>query len=814
MKITSMSKQVILITDRDYFPLLLKMKNRHPEFSFKLMDVKDFIQKCSFSYQSDPVCYLMKEKKIAYSEAKEYLELLQVCDLEQNAKLKALYEELEQGYIQKDNLADYEFSHRELLLLEQQENLSLHSLIHKKGYQFKDICLDDLPIEKLHDLEKEAPAPIYNFKTRFQQYHYLFSQLRKNLLEHPEEKNKVKVLFKNDDLYHPELFSSLYHLPVSMKKNEKLYTAPYVKKKLDDIYQKKNFSFSKEELAVDSLSYLHDIVLKYDLTSLDFDFAYANLLEIIHSTTYKVKYPEGGVVFSDSFAFDPDSKVYVLDFAFDFFYCVKKDNHVLSDQELLQLGVTTSYQETQLDERKKRNYLAYMNIVFLSRVLEHLNDKIFDSQFLEDFHWQEKVKTIKLDRQEGKDGYFTKEGQKMVQSYEIDQKFIYSPVGEINSYDYKYQNIGVNIYKDKKNYSVTDLEKYISCPFQFYLSKILPVKQTDFTSMFLGILMHRVLEDLFRPDFDFEVSFLAGVDLYNENAKKQNVSVTKKEEALISVVHHWFKQFVHSLLKMKEEAILVENENDSERRVNFHIKDDNRTYSFVGYIDKILLTQYSGQKYYTIIDYKSGSESFNYKLIPFAKSIQLPLYYYAIEQMDKKERINLVSDAIFGGFGIQHIYFNTFKKSIAKSEIVSEDILQSNLKAQGVLKRDYNYMISLNHACKCKEDKENQYEDEPTFFDCKGKIEDDIVYVGKENIALEDLIQASAKAAIETIHHIENAEFDIAPTSKELTSKKEKDAVCSFCAYADICYHNIYRDFKNYSQEISTFWKKSCEVEK
>lgn len=807
-------KKSIVVCDRDYFPLLLQFKNAHADIDFKLMDRKQFLQDCSFAYRKDPLVHMVSDLHIPYREAKQYLNLLQVADLSKSEMLARLYRDLASDYIQTDDLSQYEFSNKTIYLLELQEDASLHSVLTRKGYRFVNLTLADLEIPKIHDLKEKAPAPILYFKTRYQQYSYLFSQIRMLLTQHPESKSNVKVLFKNDNIFYPKLFSSLYQIPVSLQETESLSIAPGVTQKLESFYRERKFEFSEDELKLDSLKKLKDVIDKYRMAELDFDFAYANLLEIIAALQYRVMEPKEGLTFTDSFALDPKSSVFVVDFSFDFFYHVSKPNNVLLDQDLLDLGVTTSYQQTQLDERKKRNYLEYMNIIFLSRVLQHLNDKMFDSQFISDYHWEPYIQKVSLSDTWMKDGAFTENAMRLAQSFEVDSQFVSRPVeGIINAYDYQYKPISENIYKDKKNYSVTDLEQYINCPFRFYMSKVLPMAPSEYTFILLGILLHRVMEDFFHPDFDFEHSFQEGMKEYEDNAKKLGVTITGKDRTMIEVVHRWFSKYLMALSKMKEEATILSNENDSERKVTFSLKDENgRTYPFVGYIDKILLTQHSNQSYYTIIDYKTGIENFSPELVPLGKSIQLPLYYYAIESMDEETRRHYVQDAQFGGFGIQHIYFSTFSKAFGNANQASLAELEKSFMIKGVILDATEYLLSLNDDLQDEDD--DDVEPMPTFFQKSATKDEEGISLKvsrKGAVDFDVLLHAGMRSAIETIHKIENAQFDIAPTSYSLKSKNEAEAVCGNCSYADVCYHNIFKDFKNYSKQMKEFEKKNYQ---
>ena len=110
-------QNAIIVTDRDYFNLLLKKKKAFQGLSFKLMDKEEVIDKLSFSYGEDPLPYLVYEKKMDYSTAKKYMKILRVADREKNEMLTSLYNELKERLLEEDDLAEIEFRNKKIYLL-------------------------------------------------------------------------------------------------------------------------------------------------------------------------------------------------------------------------------------------------------------------------------------------------------------------------------------------------------------------------------------------------------------------------------------------------------------------------------------------------------------------------------------------------------------------------------------------------------------------------------------------------------------------------------------------------------------------------
>ena len=139
-------QNAIIVTDRDYFNLLLQKKKAFQGLSFKLVDKEEVIDKLSFSYGEDPLPYLVYEKKMDYSTAKKYMKILRVADREKNEMLTSLYNELKERFLEEDDLAEIEFRNKKIYLLEMNEDREIHGLFERKHLSVTDISLKDMNI--------------------------------------------------------------------------------------------------------------------------------------------------------------------------------------------------------------------------------------------------------------------------------------------------------------------------------------------------------------------------------------------------------------------------------------------------------------------------------------------------------------------------------------------------------------------------------------------------------------------------------------------------------------------------------------------
>lgn len=786
----------IIVADRDYFNLLLQKKKAFQGLSFKLMDKEEVIDKLSFSYGEDPLPYLVYEKKMDYSTAKKYMKILRVADREKNEKLTSLYNELKERFLEEDDLAEIEFNGKKIYLLEMNEDSEIHGLFERKHLSVTDISLKDMNILPLRDenaLKEEVP--LYYFSNRFQQYFYAFSRIRKEVLEHEEKKEKIEILVKDDsEEFYIRTMSEIFSLPVIYNRDISYISIPSVKDKISDIFKTKSFAFTEEEKKNPDLSSLIEVIDKYHLASLDFDFAYSNLLEIVSSLKTKGAEENTGVFVSSRFDFDPRRLVYVMDFTYDTFYKEYQNKSVFTDEELKELSVNTSYEQTLLDQRKKRNYLFYQNIVLLSRVLMHLNDHIFDSQFIAELNLSDAIKKVDMTKKEFFDGSFTDKARELYISNQIDKQFITDRIDEFNSYDNSYTPIKEEAIKHNE-YSISKIEQYVNCPFKYLMQNIIPLLDEDQSRMHVGTFLHTLMEKIYHKGFSANNVLFDAKEIYIDILKKDGVEFDEKEEVRYSMITSWMHIILSALENENAEMNHYDMGKDYEIDVKFSLQDkEGNSYPFKGRIDKILTTSTADTVYYTIIDYKSGKERFDDRLCFLGKAIQLPLYSYAL----MNDPSVLPEGAKFMGFGIQHIYPSSIKSSFAKDGVLSYSCLVKYLMTEGALvstNPDYKKSLNTEYTLK-KSGKKVTELNKPSFFSMKLEQEKEGGYDliggrGKSKYChpLDDIIQESIDISLNVISKIKANLYPIAPLQKDLKQDESDDLSCSYCKYQDICYH-------------------------
>ena len=796
------------------------------------MDRDGLISALGYSYNQDPLPLLIKEG-IDYSSAKKYMQLLRIADVNKNEKLERVFNLLnDNGYLSQDDLGLYELKQYDIYLFEDDEDEEIINLLNKNELSYFLLHIDELDVPANGDYSltfsknnQYANKEVKIFKNKFAQYLYIFSDIRRYVVDHYKKVNDVQVLIKDDaDIYYVRLFSHLFKLPIYASYSINIISLPGIREKINQIYSQKSFIFTEEENNDERLKPLKEIIEHYELNEIkDFDYAYANLLEIVSSMSVNEMIDDKGIVITKRYSINDKAMTYITNFQYGEFYKVYDDKNVLTDEEMKKVGCNPSYNKTKLDRRKKLNYIRYNRIPFLSRVEQHGNDALFDSQFIEDFALDKQGLVVK--EKINLEGYYTQEAHAIAVADHFDKQFVLFNVDEYRSYDHSFKGLSKPyITNDKKMWYVTNLERYISCPYRYYLSNLLPIREQDddFHIRAVGILIHKVFEHITHRDISFEDAFKEGREEYLKAMKCDGNN--KKEEAYLYALKKWTSLIYEVARDWFEHANIIDNPRDSEQAISFSLKDrEGNRYNFKGRIDKIIWSkdEQDNKTYYSIVDFKTGSESFVPDIVFLGQSSQLPIYYYAIENSLNKD--GYTGGGTFGGFYIQHNYSISLKRFMANSGAKAyfhPNSIKNYIKLRGLGIGTPSYVRSIDDTGFTKtgipSSNGGTYVNPTGIKEIDG--EDNVTKIKDNDLNYNflDLVEDAKEALINNIHHILNNDFPIAPSLSKIKDDKEEadtdELVCSNCPYSDICYKSIY-DYRNHAEEIEEHFKKYIKEE-
>lgn len=821
----SKNTKILLVSDSDYQPLLFKYKNNNPDLDIKFMTTRDLVDILSFSYIKDPIPYLIEVEHIEYNKAKKIVNLLKAPFASKNEYLSFILDKLKGEYIAvdennnilKNKLGLLEINQCEINLFEDDEDELLKNLLDENDLDYNLIHFSDLDIKTTDFYSKPE---VVNFQTKFDQFFYLFSKLREELKTvSEEERNKYLVLVKDDnDLFYTNFFSSLFKMETFIKVKSPIFFTKVIKDKVKQISSTKSFDIEEDG---DELKELKHIIQQYNLDKVsknDFDFAYLNLLEIVNSKSFIDTQTTKGLWIVSDFSFDPSMHIYATNFQFDCFYKEAKDDNVISDLDIKKIGANPSYVLTLLDKRKKHNYIKYLDIKLLSRVEQHLTDHIYDSQFIELFkqiRGPEEAKDVIQHIQLDENSLFTKMAKNIYIGDKLDKEFYTDVFNDVNnSYDHSFKGLkGVEKLTRKAVTSITSVKSYLRCPFGFLMNKVLPQMDTDKHNAWKGTMLHALVEKIYYPNFNYESEYEFAKLRYKEQVELDGFTYSDKEEMCLSLLHYWFYPIA---VAMRNEAkkIKIDNNEFFQGTSEVSVKYTVAGYRFNGTIDKIIFTDAEIQKdpteviesitgekkYYTIIDYKSGShgsDNFDPLVACTGYDIQLPLYFKAIKDGALKGKTDGYK---FGGMGIKHIYGSTLKDAIYKDNPSSEEDLFKKLKSEGLFREDNDYFSSF--------DRENINDkgvigkanviSEKLMFNVINEGQDDedyemiLKYKKHEyRYTFSEMIKDIEEKVEEIFDKLQQGKFDIAPLSTDIIGFDKTKLVCKYCAYRDICFRKL-----------------------
>jgi ATP-dependent helicase/DNAse subunit B len=187
--------------------------------------------------------------------------------------------------------------------------------------------------------------------------------------------------------------------------------------------------------------------------------------------------------------------------------------------------------------------------------------------------------------------------------------------------------------------------------------------------MHLGTFAHEVFETMGTDLSQFDVVFDQALTNQKALSAKELMLFFHLKKQLLRVCEFNLKH----LQAMTNPTVEVEKE-------MIYQHDDNT--NLVGYIDKIMMVRdEQGREYLTVVDYKSGAESFDEQLLPFGWSLQLPIYALMLQ-----EHPSFKGKEILGLF-IQHIIETSMDP---KTIEIDEALYPKSLQLDGIALADRN----------------------------------------------------------------------------------------------------------------------------
>jgi len=338
--------------------------------------------------------------------------------------------------------------------------------------------------------------------------------------------------------------------------------------------------------------------------------------------------------------------VYCLNFSMGVYPTIVTEKGFFSDEEKTRLGIPSSKDRSLWDSDRLERFLLNKNVSLITFSKEFFGKGQFVSGFAAKMGLSKNENPVAMN-EDGVPYEFAHDKGTFLASSILDlyikyrqddaRRFAYQDIsGVLDSYckfDPKYT--GTKAFNKNRRYSASSLKNYRSCPFMYLLKNVFYLDDGEtYFSARIGQVFHKVLELRHTdPAFDFDKAYALAMDIEEgkvtdpSGRAEDKTPYTAKERTILLNL----KEYCASSLKFQDEfeKNLKNPTFYSEKHFEF-ISEKGFTLS--GYYDKVI-TFDDGEKRSTfIIDFKSGSESFNEDLFEqFGLSIQLPLYSYAVK---------------------------------------------------------------------------------------------------------------------------------------------------------------------------------------
>ena len=749
---------LIIAPKNTHLDIINYYRKDNPFFDVKVIDKSELEKALGYSYSKEAIFYLMKSHGFLYDEAETYLSFLKtdiIPNTDKLQKLKELQEELiKAGYLYHSNILKNNYEHQSALVFFYSESDKELKYLSNR----LDMKLEFFSFNNKYQIDK-----IHKFSRLEDEVYYVLNEIAHDI-DSGVDINDIYIFNRDEQyLYYLKTFAPLFGYQINFPNSysfiktgvysefKKIYEETHgvdeALKKLgsiclnDDIYLQ--FVDIVNKIKVDDLPYeVEEVYLNKELSKHYVEEKkYLNAVTLINEPTLL-----------------KNKKVYVLGFIQGQFPKSKKDDSYLDEVELTSIHKLLNKEETRIDQESILNFFKLDNKYFVSYSVKSLQSTLmFPSPLLADLF----VKEVNNPFEE----YF----------YSIDiLKYIACGLKDLNvlykessskylatkdllgtnyrSYDNSFTGASVYNKNQHLRLSTTQLTDYSSCPFKYYLSRILnidPFEESE-ESIF-GNIVHKLLEkSLLDESVDVNTQYDLLVDSSNISEETKLLWSLSLKDQVVEMVKYLKKHHRY----MKKPSFKLEEKID--------VDLDEYT-SLTGRIDKLITLD---NKYLIMIDYKTGSSGdFEEAYLKDGLSSQLPTY--ALLAKNSKYKKLTVS-----GLYINHIY--TKDKEI---QIKEDEVIPKYLRLSGKSLDDYQAFFAFdNTIASGKSSFVASVSSKEEVLQSKSAL------VSKEK--LDEYIETVKKKYLEVSELIRSNHFEISPSDKG----KSNTRACQYCTYRDICY--------------------------
>lgn len=476
--------------------------------------------------------------------------------------------------------------------------------------------------------------------------------------------------------------------------------------------------------------------------------------------------------------YDDDTHIFIMNFSHGEIAHIYKDDTYLNDKIRKNLKLLTSFDRTQIEEKKILDCIHSYESIHLS-YSTYCSSKIYmPSNLIKELAKKRIVNICDasihiyhiVNEDMAKMRFF-----KAYALYRLYQKktfdYLYGYTYFCDDLTKRYQS-DFNATLDYlalptlfMELSYTKLNDYFSCPFRFYLKYILNIeeKMEDNNSTFVGRMYHFVLEKVVAKRY---------IDRRTKEEVLENISVyicdfVKNQTYEIKDKLKFYLNKFSEELKLIVEIIMDFMDHSSFEVLGLEQKLEKQLDDYtvvVGLIDKIL----KYREYYLVIDYKTNPVHPNWYALDVGLDLQLPLYLYLIKANDPNAKI--------AGSYLQSV----FRTSLLKYEDKPlSKVMLEQLKYVGYTLQDRDVILAIDtNALNGSGSLPKQIVSNKGFY--KNFLKKSFTQT-----QFDAIILYVEKLIFEANKKIRKGLFPILPLTDE-----KNESVCRYCRLKDLCYRN------------------------
>ena len=355
------------------------------------------------------------------------------------------------------------------------------------------------------------------------------------------------------------------------------------------------------------------------------------------------------------------------------------------------------------------------------------------------------------------------------------------------------------LYGNNFKTSISKLEKYMSCPFSYYLKyglKLSEKEKLDIKPIDTGSFMHEIIDEFFKRTSangidikeitEKQISDLVSDIINDESEKWGKFTLTAKYRMLVQrlkrVVTISLKYIVESLKESDFDVSGTEIKFDDTDDANYQPIEielgDGKKVSIIGKIDRADIARLPDGKFIRIIDYKSSAKDLDLNKVVSGLQLQLITY---VDAMCKTEKDLMPAGALY--FTLLEPKITMSKREDLTDEKIAE-LIQENYKMNGIVLANVNVIKAMD---KDIEQKSNKI---PVTLNKSREIN-----FSKSRTVTREEFEGLQKYVIKLIKQISKEIVSGNIELKPYYSEKNKNTPCQYCEYKTICQFNP--KFKN-----------------